>query len=42
VFEKQRIVLGGTEKDIVKGGRDLFFLLPKAFGDFENIADISF
>lgn len=31
IFQKQRISLGGTEEDIVKGGRDLFSLLPKAF-----------
>lgn len=37
VFEKQRIKLGGTEEDIVKGGRDLFSLLPKAFEGIEKI-----
>ncbi|CAN0165166.1 unnamed protein product [Ectocarpus fasciculatus] len=37
VFEKQRITLGGTEEDVVKGGRDLFELLPKAFEGIEKI-----
>lgn len=37
VFEKQRIALGGTEEDVVKGGRDLFELLPKAFEGIEKI-----
>lgn len=37
IFEKQRISLGGTEEDIVKGGRDLFELLPKAFEGIEKI-----
>ena len=37
VFEKQRINLGGTEEDVVKGGRDLFTLLPKAFEGIEKI-----
>ncbi|CAB1117776.1 unnamed protein product [Ectocarpus sp. CCAP 1310/34] len=37
VFEKQRISLGGTEEDVVKGGRDLFELLPKAFEGIEKI-----
>lgn len=37
MFEKQRIKLGGTEEDIVKGGRDLFSLLPKAFEGIEKI-----
>lgn len=37
VFEKQRINLGGTEEDVVKGGRDLFALLPKAFEGIEKI-----
>lgn len=37
VFEKQRITLGGTEEDVVKGGRDLFALLPKAFEGIEKI-----
>ena len=37
MFEKQRIALGGTEEDIVKGGRDLFSLLPKAFEGIEKI-----
>lgn len=37
VFEKQRINLGGTEEDVVKGGRDLFELLPKAFEGIQKI-----
>lgn len=37
IFEKQRITLGGTEEDIVQGGRDLFALLPKAFEGIEKI-----
>lgn len=37
MFEKQRITLGGTEEDVVKGGRDLFELLPKAFDGIEKI-----
>lgn len=37
MFEKQRINLGGTEEDVVKGGRDLFTLLPKAFEGIEKI-----
>ena len=37
IFEKQRISLGGTEEDIVKGGRDLFTLLPDAFEGIKKI-----
>ena len=37
IFEKQRIALGGTEEDIVQGGRDLFPLLSKAFEGIEKI-----
>jgi ketol-acid reductoisomerase len=32
VFQKEKIVLGGTEEWIVRGGRHLFALLPKACG----------
>ena len=31
VFEKEKIVLGDTVEYIVRGGRSLFPLLPKAF-----------
>ena len=37
IFEKQHISLGGTEEDIVKGGRDLFSLLPNAFEGIKKI-----
>lgn len=40
IFEKQRISLGGTEEDIVKGGRDLFSLLPDAFEGIKKIGVI--
>ncbi|CAM9776488.1 unnamed protein product [Choristocarpus tenellus] len=40
IFEKTRIELGGTEEDIVKGGRDLFDLLPQAFEGIEKIGVI--
>ncbi len=40
VFQQQRIRLAGTEEDIVKGGRDLFGLLPKAFEGINSIGVI--
>ncbi|MFP4382819.1 MAG: ketol-acid reductoisomerase [Spirochaetia bacterium] len=40
VFTKQKITVGGTEEYIVKGGRDLFPLLPKAFEGISQIGVI--
>lgn len=40
VFEKTRIKLAGTEEDVVKGGRDLFNRLPKAFEGIKKIGVI--
>lgn len=40
VFKKTNIKLGGTSEDIVKGGRDLFPLLPKAFEGIKTIGII--
>ena len=40
VFQKERIVLGGTEEWIVRGGRHLFPLLPKAFAGIRQIGVI--
>ncbi len=40
VFEKEKIVLGGTEEYIVRGGRDRFSLLPKAFDGVRTIGVI--
>ncbi|RMF05395.1 MAG: ketol-acid reductoisomerase [Chloroflexi bacterium] len=40
VFEKEKIVLGGTEEYIVRGGRHLFPLLPKAFEGIKQIGVI--
>jgi ketol-acid reductoisomerase len=40
VFQKERIVLGGTEEWIVRGGRHLFPLLPKAFAGIKQIGVI--
>jgi ketol-acid reductoisomerase len=37
VFEKEKIVLGDTEEYIVRGGRHLFPLLPKAFEGIKQI-----
>src|SRR6478672_8978150 len=37
VFQKEKIVLGGTEEWIVRGGRHLFPLLPKAFAGIRQI-----
>src|SRR5207244_13426839 len=37
VFQKEKIVLGGTEEWIVRGGRHLFPLLPKAFAGIKQI-----
>jgi len=37
VFEKQTVELSGTKEDLVKGGRDLLPLLPKAFGNVKKI-----
>src|SRR6185503_4028569 len=37
VFEKEKIVLGDTEEYIVRGGRHLFPLLPKAFDGIKQI-----
>ena len=38
VFQKEKIVLGGTEEWIVRGGRHLFPLLPKAFAGIRRSA----
>jgi ketol-acid reductoisomerase len=40
VFEKEKIVLGDTEEHIVRGGRHLFPLLPKAFEGIKQIGVI--
>ena len=40
VFEKEKIVLGDTEEYIVRGGRHLFPLLPKAFDGINQIGVI--
>src|SRR4029077_12349718 len=40
VFQKEKIALGGTEEWIVRGGRDLFPLLPKAFAGIKQIGVI--
>lgn len=42
VFKKTNIKLGGTSEDIVKGGRDLFPLLPKAFEGIKTIGIIGY
>jgi ketol-acid reductoisomerase len=40
VFQKEKIVLGDTEEWIVRGGRHLFPLLPKAFAGIRQIGVI--
>lgn len=40
VFEKEKLLLGETEEYIIRGGRDLFPLLPKAFDGIEQIGVI--
>ena len=40
IFEKEKIVLGDTEEYIVRGGRHLFPLLPKAFEGIKQIGVI--
>src|SRR5262249_40411757 len=40
VFQKEKIVLGGAEEWIVRGGRHLFPLLPKAFAGIKQIGVI--
>ena len=40
VFKKERIELAGTEEHIVRGGRDLFPLLPRAFEGVKQIGVI--
>src|SRR5688572_14780053 len=40
IFEKEKIVLGDTVEYIVRGGRDLFPLLPKAFEGIKQIGVI--
>ena len=40
VFEKEKIQLSGTEEYIVRGGRKLFPLLPKAFDGIKQIGVI--
>ena len=40
VFETQVIRLGDTEERIVRGGRDRFALLPKAFAGIQQIGVI--
>ena len=39
-FEKEKILLAGTEEYIVRGGRHLFPLLPKAFEGIQQIGVI--
>jgi len=38
IFKKEKIILGDTEEYIVRGGRNLFSLLPKAFEGIKQIA----
>ncbi|KAJ8598359.1 hypothetical protein CTAYLR_003025 [Chrysophaeum taylorii] len=40
VFSKEAIQIAGTEEEIVRGGRDLFEKLPKAFADIKQIGVI--
>ena len=40
ISQKEKIVLGGTEEWIVRGGRHLFPLLPKAFAGIGQIGVI--
>lgn len=40
IFKKEKISLSGTEEYIVKGGRDLFPLLPQAFAGIKQIGVI--
>lgn len=40
IFKKETIVPGGIEEEIVRGGRDLFNLLPKAFEGIKQIGVI--
>ena len=40
IFKKEKIKLGSTEEYIVRGGRDLFPLLPKAFDGIKQIGVI--
>jgi len=40
VFSPEEVILGGTAETIVRGGRDLFPLLPKAFDGIKNIGVI--
>ncbi len=40
VFEKEKIILGDTEEYIIRGGRHLFPLLPKAFDGIKQIGVI--
>ena len=37
IFPMEKITLGGTEEWIVRGGRHLFPLLPKAFTGIRHI-----
>ena len=40
IFTKERIEVGDTEEYIVRGGRNLFPLLPKAFDGIKQIGVI--
>ena len=40
IFEKEKLMLGDTEEWIVRGGRDLFPLLPKALDGIKQIGVI--
>src|SRR5881398_1780439 len=40
IFKIEKIRLGGTEESIVRGGRHLFPLLPKAFDGIKQIGVI--
>ncbi len=40
IFKKEKITLANTEEYIVRGGRDLFHLLPKAFAGIKQIGVI--
>lgn len=42
IFKKESIKLGGTTEEIVKGGRDLFNLLPKGFEGIKQIGVIGY
>ena len=40
VFKKEKVILADKEEYIVRGGRDLFPLLPQAFDGIKQIQEI--